>query len=60
MGSVRVIVYHDDTDSHSASKAGVLDCIAAGCAPPCPRPEADAVVARYSELLGVLGLDPSR
>lgn len=57
MGSVRLSAFHDDASLSFQAAAGVIDCVAAGCDPVCARPEADAVVARYSDLLGVLGFD---
>jgi FMN phosphatase YigB (HAD superfamily) len=53
MGTVRLTAHHDDRGEGGA--AGVIGCRAAGCEPPCPRPEADAVVGSYAELLVRLG-----
>ncbi|HEY3237025.1 MAG TPA: HAD family hydrolase [Polyangiaceae bacterium] len=55
MGSVRMAAHHDDADVDTSANAGVIDCLSAGCDPVCERPEADAVVTSYSELLAVLG-----
>jgi len=54
MGSVRFRGQHDDHDSANGSAAGVIDCAAAGCAPPCERPEADRVVDTYEALAALL------
>jgi putative hydrolase of the HAD superfamily len=56
MTSVRFRGHHDDGDDGPGSGAGVIGCSAAGCTPPCPRPEADAVVDTYAELAALLGL----
>jgi FMN phosphatase YigB (HAD superfamily) len=53
MGSVRLTARNDDAGTGAG--AGVIDCAAAGCEPVCERPEADAVVGSYAELLDVLG-----
>jgi FMN phosphatase YigB (HAD superfamily) len=55
MGSVRITLHHDDAEWGPGVNAGVIDCATAGCAPPCERPEADAVVGTYSELMRALG-----
>jgi len=57
MGAVRFAGHHDDTDDGSGSTAGVIDCVAAACSPPCPRPEADAVIHSYAELCPLLGVE---
>jgi putative hydrolase of the HAD superfamily len=57
MGSVRLTAHHDD--SGNGSGAGVIDCVTAGCTPPCERPEADGVAASYPELLRLLGITTS-
>jgi putative hydrolase of the HAD superfamily len=57
MRSVRLTAHNDDADAAAMSNTGVIDCGAAGCDPPCARPEADAVVASYPELMQVLGFD---
>ncbi|HVW27840.1 MAG TPA: HAD family hydrolase [Polyangiaceae bacterium] len=57
MGSVRFAGHHDDADEGPGPNAGVIDCAAAGCAPRCPRPEADAVIRSYAELCPLLGLE---
>jgi putative hydrolase of the HAD superfamily len=54
MGSVRFRGHHDDHVDASGSGAGVIDCAAAGCTPPCARPEADHVVDTYTALLSLL------
>lgn len=54
MGSVRFSGQHDDHDAASGSSAGVIDCAAAGCTPPCARPEADQVVSTYTALQALL------
>lgn len=54
MGSVRYRGHHDDHAVASGSGAGVIDCAAAGCTPPCARPEADQVVSTYTELAALL------
>jgi putative hydrolase of the HAD superfamily len=54
MGSVRFAGLHDDNDDANGSGAGVIDCAAAGCTPPCARPEADQVVATYTALRSLL------
>lgn len=54
MGSVRFTGHHDDHEAASGSAAGVSDCAAAGCTPPCARPEADQVVATYTALHALL------
>jgi FMN phosphatase YigB (HAD superfamily) len=54
MGSVRFRGRHDDHDNANGSSAGVIDCAAAGCTPPCARPEADQVVATYTALQALL------
>jgi FMN phosphatase YigB (HAD superfamily) len=58
MGSIRLTAHHDDCGDGGG--AGVIDCTAAGCRPPCPRPEADAVAASYPELLALLGIVPAQ
>jgi putative hydrolase of the HAD superfamily len=55
MGTVRLAMHHDDGDSGPNARAGVIGCDAAGCAPHCERPEADAVARSYPELMTVLG-----
>jgi putative hydrolase of the HAD superfamily len=57
MASVRLTAHHDDRGNGRG--AGVIDCRAAGCTPPCARPEADAVAGSYPELLEILGIDPA-
>jgi putative hydrolase of the HAD superfamily len=57
MGAVRFAGHHDDTDAGPGHGAGVIDCITAECAPPCPRPEAHAVIRTYPELCPLLGYD---
>jgi putative hydrolase of the HAD superfamily len=57
MTAVRFRGHHDDGDDGPRPGAGVLDCAAAGCTPPCARPEADAVVDTYAELAAMLGVD---
>jgi putative hydrolase of the HAD superfamily len=57
MGSVRFAGHHDDTDDGAGTAAGVIDCAAAACSPPCPRPEADAVIRSYAELCPLLGFE---
>lgn len=54
MGSVRFNGLHDDHDDANGSSAGVIDCAAAGCTPPCARPEADQVVSTYTALRALL------
>lgn len=53
MGSVRITTWHDDCGEGTG--AGVVDCAMAGCDPPCARPEADAVVSSFAQLLRVVG-----
>jgi FMN phosphatase YigB (HAD superfamily) len=55
MGSVRFAALHDDAARATRSRAGVIDCVAAGCTPPCEAPEADAVATSYAALLETLG-----
>ena len=55
MGSVRYAGHHDDTDAGPGANAGVIDCTTAECTPPCPRPEAHAVIRSYDELGALLG-----
>ncbi|HEX4475710.1 MAG TPA: HAD family hydrolase [Polyangiaceae bacterium] len=55
MGTIRFAGHNDDGASGPRATAGVIDCVRAGCAPHCPRPEADAVIHSYSELDRVLG-----
>jgi FMN phosphatase YigB (HAD superfamily) len=55
MGSIRITLHNDDGEETLGPNAGVIDCGAAGCAPVCERPEADAVAATYPELLDRLG-----
>lgn len=57
MGAVRFAGHHDDDDDGAGKAAGVIDCVAAGCSPPCPRPEADAVIRSYAELCPLLGIE---
>ena len=57
MGAVRFAGHHDDTDAGPGDKAGIIDCVAAECAPPCPRPEAHAVIHSYAELCPLLGYE---
>jgi FMN phosphatase YigB (HAD superfamily) len=57
MGSVRFAGHHDDEGDGAGSAAGVIDCVAAACSPPCPRPEADAVIRSYAELCPLLGVE---
>jgi hypothetical protein len=57
MGSVRITVENDDADVDPGPNAGVIGCNDAGCAPPCDRPEADAVAADYQELRELLGVE---
>ena len=54
MGTVRFSGLHDDHDEANGSSAGVIDCAAAGCTPPCARPEADQVVSTYTALRSLL------
>ena len=54
MGSVRFTGHHDDHEEANGSAAGVIDCAAAGCTPPCARPEADQVVSTYTALQALL------
>lgn len=54
MGSVRFAGHHDDRDHADGAAAGVIDCAAAGCTPPCARPEADQVVTTYTALQALL------
>jgi putative hydrolase of the HAD superfamily len=54
MGSVRFSGHNDDVDDALGSAAGVIGCAAAGCTPPCARPEADQVVASYTALQALL------
>ena len=56
MGTVRFSGRNDDADEGPAASAGVIDCAAAGCEPPCARPEADAVIESYAELTEYLTL----
>jgi putative hydrolase of the HAD superfamily len=56
MGSVRLRAYHDDGDGEQPRRAGVIDCVAAGCTPACDRPEADLVVDSHWQLFEPLGL----
>jgi putative hydrolase of the HAD superfamily len=51
MGSVRFRGHHDDHDHATGHGAGVIDCAAAGCTPPCARPEADHSYAQLAALL---------
>ncbi len=55
MGAVRFAGHHDDADGGPGPNAGVVDCVVAECAPPCPRPEAHAVIRSYAELCPLLG-----
>jgi putative hydrolase of the HAD superfamily len=55
MGSIRLRALHDDADEGPGRQAGVIDCTAAGCAPPCERPEADAVADSHRHLAELLG-----
>jgi FMN phosphatase YigB (HAD superfamily) len=57
MGSVRIAAHHDDSDGGPAETAGVIDCGLAGCAPPCPRPEADAIASSHAHLLELLAYE---
>ena len=43
-------------DDASGDRAGVIDCAAAGCTPPCARPEADQVVSTYTALGALLAV----
>lgn len=54
MGSVRFRGHHDDADAGPGQNAGIIDCVAAGCTPPCERPEADVVVNSFADLLELL------
>jgi hypothetical protein len=54
MGSVRFAGHHDDREHAPGGAAGVIDCAAAGCTPPCARPEGDQVVATYTALHALL------
>jgi putative hydrolase of the HAD superfamily len=54
MGSVRFAGQNDDCDGATGGPGGVIDCAAAGCTPPCARPEADQVVATYTALHALL------
>jgi putative hydrolase of the HAD superfamily len=56
MIAVRFRGHHDDGDEGPRTGSGVIDCAAAGCIPPCARPEADAVVDTYAELGALFGL----
>jgi putative hydrolase of the HAD superfamily len=55
MTAVRFRGHHDDGDEAPSARAGVISCSAAGCSPPCARPEADVVVETYAELTEWLG-----
>jgi putative hydrolase of the HAD superfamily len=57
MGAVRFAGHHDDSDAGSGHDVGVIDCIVARCAPPCPRPEAHAVIRSYDELCPLFGYE---
>jgi putative hydrolase of the HAD superfamily len=57
MGSVRFAGHHDDADESAGTAAGVIDCATAACSPPCPRPEADAVIRSYTELCSLLAVE---
>jgi putative hydrolase of the HAD superfamily len=50
MTAVRFRGHHDDADEMPNARAGVISCDAAGCSPPCARPEADVVVDTYAAL----------
>jgi putative hydrolase of the HAD superfamily len=50
MISVRFRGHHDDGEAGSSRAAGIIDCVAAGCNPPCARPEADFVADSYAHL----------
>lgn len=50
MTAVRFRGHHDDSDETPSARAGVISCDAAGCSPPCARPEAEVVVDSYAEL----------
>ena len=56
MGAVRLRAHNDDSDASTGRKAGVIDCVTAGCDPTCPRPEADAVADSFDHLLQILDL----
>jgi putative hydrolase of the HAD superfamily len=56
MTAVRFRGHHDDGDDGPRTGSGVIDCAAAGCTPPCARPEGDAVVDTYAELAALFGL----
>jgi putative hydrolase of the HAD superfamily len=55
MGSIRITAHNDDTDVEPGPRSPVISCIDAGCTPHCDRPEADAVVATYGELMATIG-----
>ena len=55
MGTIRLRALHDDTGEAIGRQAGVIDCMAAGCMPPCERPEADAVADSHRHLSELLG-----
>jgi putative hydrolase of the HAD superfamily len=50
MTAVRFRGHNDDGDETPSARAGVISCDAAGCNPPCARPEADVVVDTYAQL----------
>jgi len=54
MGAVRLRAHNDDSDADTSRKAGVIDCVTAGCDPTCPRPEADAVADSFDHMLEIL------
>lgn len=55
LGTVRLSQHNDDCDDRAGANSGVIDCLAAGCRPPCERPEAHAVAPNYPWLLRLLG-----
>jgi hypothetical protein len=55
MGSVRLRMRHDDGEEGPRRGSGVIDCQTAGCAPPCERPEGDAVADSFPHLLDIIG-----
>jgi hypothetical protein len=55
MGTVRMAQHYDDAGEGGGARAMAIGCLAAGCSPPCARPEAHAVVHDYRELVPLLG-----
>lgn len=56
MTTIRLTAHHDDKDAGPGKAAGVIDCVTAGCDPPCARPEAHAVAASYADVNRLLGV----